>query len=94
MLIILKLHQQEMAAKHQHSGLSGSSHDCCSHQSAVLSINQTMDEMEFERGIWSAALNGEEDRLEKFLNGGTDPNARDSTGYAPLVISPSFNKST
>ncbi|XP_039624492.1 ankyrin repeat domain-containing protein 39 [Polypterus senegalus] len=58
---------------------------CCSHCSAVqLSVHQTLDEMEFERGIWSAAMNGELDRVKGFLDKGTNPCIVDKFGYTAL----------
>lgn len=40
-----------------------------------------------KRGIWSAAMDGELSKVEKFLSSGVDPNQTDSSGYAPLVSS-------
>ena len=60
------------------------SYSCCEHAHSS-SVNQTLDEMDFERGVWSAALNGELDKVCKYLNTGGDPNARDSSGYTALV---------
>ncbi|ELU15059.1 hypothetical protein CAPTEDRAFT_170225 [Capitella teleta] len=55
----------------------------CGHHSAVTSVNQSLDEMDFERGIWSAALSNETDRLQDLLKH-TDPNSLDSSGYSAL----------
>ena len=41
--------------------------------------------MEFERGIWSAAMDGERERVKKFLGRGIDPSSVDSAGYTALV---------
>ena len=41
--------------------------------------------MEFERGIWQAALDGDVNRIRKLLDKGTDPNSRDGSGYTALV---------
>ena len=41
--------------------------------------------MDFERGIWQAALDGEVKRVRKLLDKGTGPNSRDGSGYAALV---------
>ena len=41
--------------------------------------------MDFERGIWQAALDGEVNRVRKLLDKGTDPNSRDGSGYTALV---------
>ncbi|XP_048098945.1 ankyrin repeat domain-containing protein 39 [Alosa alosa] len=57
---------------------------CCSHQRAVPSTHQTLEEMDFERGIWSAALDGDLGRVESFIKKGTDPNTKDNAGYTSL----------
>lgn len=36
-------------------------------------------------GIWSAALDGDLDRVKSMIHKGTDPNLRDSSGYTALV---------
>lgn len=64
---------------HKHDG----SHSCCSTKPHG-SVQQSLMEMEFERGIWTAALNGEEDRVRKMLSQGTDANAIDSSGFTAL----------
>merc|ERR1712025_291352 len=62
-------------------------HRVCCHASSVTSVNQSLDEMEFERGIWSAALEGNESRVQNLLKEGKHPNARDSSGYTALHYS-------
>ncbi|XP_055367824.1 ankyrin repeat domain-containing protein 39 isoform X2 [Betta splendens] len=57
---------------------------CCSHQVSNPSVHQTLNEMEFERGIWSAAMDGDLDRIKTLVFKGTDPNVRDASGYAAL----------
>lgn len=60
-------------------------HDSCSScQVTVTSTTQTLTELDFERGIWSAALNGEVDKIQKYLNSGGDPRLIDSSGYTAL----------
>ncbi|KAK7484865.1 hypothetical protein BaRGS_00023908 [Batillaria attramentaria] len=65
-----------MAANHGH-------HDCGGH---VLgsAVHQTLDEMEFERGLWSAALTGQTDDIENRIEKGDDVNATDKSGYTAL----------
>ncbi|XP_064615471.1 ankyrin repeat domain-containing protein 39-like [Liolophura sinensis] len=63
----------------------GHSHDCGGH--TPLSVTQTMDEMEFERGIWSAAMNGETHEVEKHLKRGVCVNKEDSYGFTALHYS-------
>ncbi|XP_028313569.1 ankyrin repeat domain-containing protein 39 [Gouania willdenowi] len=57
---------------------------CCSHPASSPSVHQTLDEMDFERGIWSAAMDGSLERLRVLILKGTDPNLRDSAGYTAL----------
>ncbi|XP_072122851.1 ankyrin repeat domain-containing protein 39 [Mobula birostris] len=58
---------------------------CCSIDSSVpRSVHQTLEEMDFDRGIWSAACNGEFSRVQSFLEKGTDPNSPDLSGYTAL----------
>ncbi|KAM3610235.1 uncharacterized protein V6R79_001102 [Siganus canaliculatus] len=57
---------------------------CCSLPAASPSVHQTLEEMDFERGIWSAAMDGDLDRVTSLVQKGTDPNVRDSAGYTAL----------
>ncbi|XP_072049635.1 uncharacterized protein [Amphiura filiformis] len=66
-------------SNHHHHGDS-----CCQQSTAPRSVYQTLDEMDFERGLWSAAVDGEVDRVRKFLDKGEDPNTMDKSGFAPL----------
>ena len=58
---------------------------CCASNITTSSVYQTIDELEFERGIWSAALNGEDEKVKQHLGKGVNPNITDSSGYAALV---------
>ncbi|KAI6653379.1 Ankyrin repeat domain-containing protein 39-like [Oopsacas minuta] len=61
------------------------SEDCCQHQPAVTSVVQTIDEMDFERGIWNAALMGNIHKIENMIaKDGIDPNLTDNYGYTAL----------
>lgn len=60
-------------------------HCCHGHQSVAPSVHQTLDEMDFQRGVWSAALDGEVDRVQSYLRDGGDPNVVDSSSYTALV---------
>lgn len=64
--------------RHNHDAHDGG---CCDQPSSVA---QTLSEMDFERGIWSAALFNEIDRVTKLLDDGTDPNVADNAGYTAL----------
>ncbi|XP_013876824.1 ankyrin repeat domain-containing protein 39 [Austrofundulus limnaeus] len=57
---------------------------CCSHPVSSPSVHQTLNEMDFERGIWSAAMDGDLERLKLLVQKGSDPNQRDSAGYTAL----------
>ncbi|KAF7668327.1 hypothetical protein LDENG_00018460 [Lucifuga dentata] len=57
---------------------------CCSDHVSNLSVHQTLDEMDFERGIWSAAMDGNLERVKSLVQKGTQPNHRDSSGYTAL----------
>nr|KAF6428912.1 ankyrin repeat domain 39 [Molossus molossus] len=53
---------------------------CCTHSGA----RQTLDEMDFERGIWSAALNGDLGRVKSLIQKAVDPSQPDLAGYTAL----------
>lgn len=58
-------------------------HDCsCTVKSTPYS--QTLDEMDFERGIWFAAMNGEAEKVQKYLDKNSAPDALDAAGYTAL----------
>ncbi|KAL7827378.1 hypothetical protein SRHO_G00330960 [Serrasalmus rhombeus] len=59
---------------------------CNAHQSTP-SVHQTLDEMDFERGIWSAAMDGDLERVRSLLRKGTDPNIKDQASYTALHYS-------
>ncbi|XP_067135860.1 ankyrin repeat domain-containing protein 39-like [Centruroides vittatus] len=61
---------------HQHTN------HCC--HSAYSSVHQTLEELDFEKGIWSAALYGDYDRVKEFIDKNKDPSVRDSSGYTAL----------
>lgn len=48
------------------------------------SLYQTLDELDFERGIWYAAQHGDLERIEKLLKQGVSPDAQDKAGYSAL----------
>ncbi|XP_072258970.1 ankyrin repeat domain-containing protein 39 isoform X2 [Pyxicephalus adspersus] len=81
-----------------HAGLVGGmdAHGGCSSHSrccagvgtgAAGGVRETVQEMDFQRGIWSAALDGDLDRIQRFIRKGTDPNLTDDFGYTALHYS-------
>lgn len=62
-----------------HSDHSGG---CC--HAAPVPNQQSIDELDFERGIWAAARDGEEERVRELLGKGTHPSQKDSSGYTAL----------
>ena len=59
-------------------------HKGCSHSTVPSSTQQSLDEVEFERGIWAAARDGLEDRVLELLRKGCDPSCQDTSGYTAL----------
>ncbi|KAM8972368.1 ankyrin repeat domain-containing protein 39 [Pelodytes ibericus] len=58
---------------------------CCIE--AAPGVRETVQEMDFQRGIWSAALDGDLHRVRRFIEKGTDPNLADRFGYTALHYS-------
>ena len=48
------------------------------------STTQTLSELDFERGIWTAAINDDFKKVEQLLKNGHDPNKKDNSGYTAL----------
>jgi len=60
-------------------------HCCGEHNSGVSrGVFQTLAEMDFDRGPWSSAMNGDNQAILKYLNDGGLPNLKDSAGYTAL----------
>ena len=57
----------------------------CDCSSKPSSLAQSLTEMDFERGIWQAALDGDVNRVKSLLDKGGDPDVRDGSGYTALV---------
>ncbi|XP_003746900.2 ankyrin repeat domain-containing protein 39 [Galendromus occidentalis] len=55
---------------------------CLCHASTAVS--QSMDEMDFEKGLWGAASDGNLARIRDLINKGKNPNDPDSYGYTAL----------
>lgn len=67
-------------SQHHHQHSNGAS--CCQSQTNK-SVVQTIDEMEFERGIWTAALYSDIPRLQSFIDK-DKTNDCDNSGYTAL----------
>ena len=67
-----------MEHRHEDGGGGG----CC--ETKTSSTVQTLDEVDFERGIWAAARDGDKDRVRDLLSRGTEPSVRDSASYTAL----------
>ncbi|TSO88114.1 Ankyrin repeat domain-containing protein 39 [Bagarius yarrelli] len=63
---------------------SHENHCTCNAHRSTQSVHQSLHEMDFERGVWSAALDGDLERVRSFLKRGMDPNIKDQTGYTAL----------
>ncbi|CAM4636446.1 unnamed protein product [Lepidochelys kempii] len=64
---------------------SGPPGSCCPHGPAVPGAHQTAAEMDFERGVWSAALDGDLGRVRRLLvEKRVDPSQPDLAGYTAL----------
>uniref|UniRef100_H2ZDD3 Uncharacterized protein n=1 Tax=Ciona savignyi TaxID=51511 RepID=H2ZDD3_CIOSA len=62
-------------------------HDCTSHGGGnVGGLFQSLDEMDFDRGPWVQASNGDY-QLRNIWKKGGEPNLRDSAGYTALHYS-------
>ncbi|XP_068733040.1 ankyrin repeat domain-containing protein 39-like isoform X2 [Montipora capricornis] len=58
--------------------------EACGCASKPQPCAQSFTEMDFERGIWQAALDGNMKRVRSLLDKGGDPDARDGSGYTAL----------
>ena len=79
----LKSFKTEKMAAPSHS--CGDDNHNCHHSQTNPSLHQSLDELEFERGIWSAALAGDIEDVTKKLNRGDNVNKTDKSGYTALV---------
>lgn len=59
-------------------------HDKCEVNPNASNVFQSLEELDFERGIWSAAQSGDLDRIISLLEKGEDVNVRDRAGYTAL----------
>lgn len=71
-----------------------SSHDCSCHLSSNISksVYETLDELEFRRGLWSSAQENDLDEMRQRLKSANlkTINQCDSSGYTPLHYSVRF----
>ena len=54
---------------------------CSAHSNSTA---QTLSELEFERGLWSAAIENDIEKVNKLLDSGHDPDIKDNSGYTAL----------
>ncbi|KAG6454089.1 ankyrin repeat domain-containing protein 39 [Manduca sexta] len=63
-------------------------HSNCTNATATSSVCQTLSEMDWERGMWYAAFNGDKDRvhllIDKSMKVKEAVNAPDNSGYTAL----------
>ncbi|RLU17107.1 hypothetical protein DMN91_011176 [Ooceraea biroi] len=67
----------------QHQCNNDETNECCE-ATRDYGIRQTLEEMDFERGIWAAAKDGDLERVQELLDRNVSPNVEDSAGYKPL----------
>ncbi|KRT85630.1 Ankyrin repeat-containing protein, partial [Oryctes borbonicus] len=60
------------------------SHDKCQINSTASNVFQTLDELDFERRIWSAAQSGDLHRVADLIEKGENVNVKDAAGYTAL----------
>ncbi|KAF7989412.1 hypothetical protein HCN44_008086 [Aphidius gifuensis] len=71
-----------MEQEHNSCDDNGDHGACC--KSTGSSLRQTLDEMDFERGIWHAAQTDDLERVKNLLSQGTSASEVDSSGYTAL----------
>nr|CDS29293.1 ankyrin repeat domain containing protein 39 [Hymenolepis microstoma] len=57
-------------------------HHCCN--GGCHPLAQSLQEMEFERGVWGCAINNRKERLLRLIEQGADINAQDKYGFTAL----------
>lgn len=55
----------------------------CEHFGSSVAT-QSVEELDFQRGLWPAALNGDLNKILKLLESGRLINEKDKMGYSPL----------
>ncbi|XP_022908719.1 ankyrin repeat domain-containing protein 39 [Onthophagus taurus] len=63
--------------------------NCCNKSDQ---LRQTLDELDFERGIWASAQCGDLERCQKLVKTGVDVNVEDNFGYTALHYSARHGK--
>ncbi|KAK9694629.1 Ankyrin repeats (3 copies) [Popillia japonica] len=67
-----------------HCGERDHSHENCQIDTKSSNLFQSLNELDFERGIWSAAQSGDLDKVINFLNKGENVDVKDTAGYTAL----------
>lgn len=62
----------------------GEQHSCSHSLSVGASVSQSLDELEFERGIWQAAIDNDLSKVKLLTGKGTSVNIKDNSGYTAL----------
>lgn len=68
---------------HLHHGQQHGDHQHQCNCSKTTTASQSLDELEFERGIWTAAIDNDEGKLRSLIDRG-QLHARDNSGYTAL----------
>ena len=80
--------------EHREKGCSCALHDSGVSQSLQVNgglselpfeLNFLFQELEFERGLWQAASDGDTERVKRLLGSGHSANGKDSSAYTALV---------
>lgn len=69
--------------RHLHHGQQHGDHQQQCNCSKTTTASQSLDELEFERGIWTAAIDNDESKLRSLIDRG-QLHARDNSGYTAL----------
>lgn len=62
-------------------------HSCTGqcHHAHGSPYDQTLEELDFQRGLWASAMDGDVAHMRRLLDKGRDPNGVDKSGYTALV---------
>jgi ankyrin repeat protein len=72
-----------MTSPFSQANLRKTNHKCVGIENHFPSVTQTLDELDFDRGIWACAMYGDFEALGRHIKKGRT-NDRDATGYTAL----------